>query len=214
MKIKVCGLTQLDQLRQLDQLNIAFGGLIFYPKSLRYVLKQMSSLEVKNYKGNIEKVGVFVNSTYDEIMKCAEEWGLHMIQLHGEETPRFCERIGEHLKVIKAFRIGPDDNIDNKIGHYENACDMFLFDTAGETYGGTGKKFDWDLLHQININKPFLLSGGIGPDDAMVLKRFTQGTNGQWLLAPDINSRFEIAPGIKDIKLVKKFANELSLSVV
>lgn len=211
MKIKVCGLTQFNQLQQLDELGVSFGGMIFYPKSLRCVLKYMNPLDVKKYKGHASKIGVFVNSTYDEIMNYVEDWGLNMVQLHGEETPRFCERLSEQLKVIKAFRISPDDSIDNKIRHYKDVCDMFLFDTAGETYGGTGKKFDWNTLHQTNIDKPFFLSGGIGPTDTSVIKNFQKDPNNQWLFGVDINSKFETTPGIKDMELVRKFVSELSV---
>lgn len=211
MRVKVCGITQLDQLHQLDELGVTFGGMIFYPKSPRFVLKHMNSMEVKKFKGRINKVGVFVNATYDEIMNHADNFGLHMVQLHGDETPKFCERLSEQLEVIKAFRIGPDDHIDFKIRYYEEVCDVFLFDTAGETYGGTGRKFDWDALHNANINKPFLLSGGIGPTDAAIVTTFQDGANGKWLFGSDINSKFETEPGIKDMELVKKFVDEIKI---
>ncbi len=209
MRVKVCGLTQMEQLSQLDELGVTFGGMIFYPKSPRFVLKHMNSMEVKKYKGKINKVGVFVNATYDEIMNHAENFGLQMVQLHGDETPKFCERLSEQLEVIKAFRIGPDDPIDFKIRHYHEVCDVFLFDTAGETYGGTGHKFDWDALHNAGIDKPFMLSGGISPNDAAIVKNFQQGANGKWLFGIDINSKFETEPGLKNMELVKRFVEEL-----
>jgi phosphoribosylanthranilate isomerase len=209
-RIKVCGLTQLAQLRQLDEIGITFGGLIFYPKSPRFVLRHMNSLEVRKFRGRINKVGVFVNATYDEIMNHAQNWGLQMVQLHGDETPKFCERLSEQLEVVKAFRIGPGDHIDFKIRHYEDACDVFLFDTAGETYGGTGKKFDWDALHTAHIDKPFMLSGGIGAADAPAIQQFQQGANGKWLFGVDINSKFEVSPGIKNMEMVKGFKEDLT----
>ena len=208
-RIKVCGLTQLKQLRELDQMGITFGGLIFYPKSPRFVLRHMNSLEVKKFKGRINKVGVFVNATYDEIMNHAQNWGLQMVQLHGDETPKFCERLSEQLEVVKAFRIGPGDHIDFKLRHYEDACDVFLFDTAGETYGGTGHKFNWDTLHTATIDKPFMLSGGIAATDAAMIRQFQTGTNGKWLFGVDINSKFEISPGVKNLEMVKTFQKEL-----
>jgi len=211
MRVKVCGITQIDQLRQLDELGVTFGGMIFYPKSPRFVLKHMNSMEVKKYKGKINKVGVFVNATYDEIMNHADNFGLQMVQLHGDETPKFCDRLSEQLEVIKAFRIAPDDHIDFKIRHYEDVCDVFLFDTAGETYGGTGRKFNWDGLHTASIEKPFMLSGGIGPSDAAIVKQFKQGANGKWLFGTDINSKFETEPGVKDVALVKNFVEELKV---
>lgn len=208
-RVKVCGLTQMAQLRSLDKMGVTFGGLIFYPKSPRFVMRHMNSQDVKAYRGKINKVGVFVNATYDEIMNHADNWGLHLVQLHGDETPKFCERLSEQLEVIKAFRIGPEDHIDFKIRHYEDVCDVYLFDTAGETYGGTGKKFDWDSLHNTNIDKPFLLSGGIGPSDAATVKQFQQGPNGKLLFGIDVNSKFETAPGVKDIELVHHFYHDL-----
>jgi len=209
MRVKVCGLTQLHQLRTMDEMGVTFGGMIFYPKSPRFVLRYMNSMDVKKFKGRINKVGVFVNATYDEIMNHADNWGLHMVQLHGDESPKFCERLSEQLEVIKAFRIAPGDHIGFKIRHYEEACDVFLFDTAGETYGGTGRKFDWQAMHEANVDKPFMLSGGIGPDDAQMVKDFQQGANGKWLFGVDINSKFETEPGVKDVGMVKKFVDEL-----
>lgn len=210
-RIKVCGLTQMAQLRSLDKMGITFGGLIFYPKSPRFVMRHLNSREVKDYKGKINKVGVFVNATYDEIMNHADNWGLHMVQLHGDETPKFCERLSDQLEVIKAFRIGPGDHIDFKIRHYEDACDVYLFDTAGETYGGTGKKFDWESLHSTHVDKPFMLSGGIGPADMPGIRQFQQGANGKLLFGVDVNSKFETSPGVKDLEEVKTFKESLSL---
>ena len=208
-RIKVCGLTQMAQLRSLDKMGITFGGLIFYPKSPRFVMRHLNSRDVKDYKGKINKVGVFVNATYDEIMNHADNWGLHMVQLHGDETPKFCERLSDQLEVIKAFRVGPGDAIDFKLRHYEDACDVYLFDTAGETYGGSGKKFNWESLHQAHIDKPFLLSGGIGPDDIESIRQFQQGPNGKLLFGVDVNSKFETSPGVKDLELVKAFKESL-----
>lgn len=209
MQIKVCGMKQFDQLTKLEELGVTFGGMIFYPKSPRFVLRSMNSIEVKKYKGKINKVGVFVNASYDEIMNHVDNFGLHVVQLHGNETPKFCENLSGQLEVIKAFRIGPDDHIDFKIRHYEDACDMFLFDTAGETYGGTGRKFDWEKLHAATIEKPFFISGGIGVEDAEKVKEFAKGANGKWLFGVDVNSKFEISAGIKDMELVKQFCDEM-----
>src|ERR1700712_2247461 len=192
MQIKVCGMKQFDQLTQLEEFGVTFGGMIFYPKSPRFVLRSMNSIEVKKYKGKINKVGVFVNASYDEIMNHVDNFGLHVVQLHGSETPKFCEKLSGQLEVIKAFRIGPDDHIDFKIRHYEDVCDMYLFDTAGETYGGTGRKFDWEKLHSATIEKPFFISGGIGVEDAEKVKEFAKGANGKWLFGVDVNSKFEI----------------------
>lgn len=209
MQIKVCGMKQFDQLAELENLGVTFGGMIFYPKSPRFALRGMNSMEVKKYRGKINKVGVFVNASYEEIMNHVDNFGLHVVQLHGNETPKFCERLSGQLEVIKAFRIGPDDHIDFKIRHYEDVCDMYLFDTAGETYGGTGRKFDWEKLHMATLEKPFFISGGIGLEDAAKVKEFEKGANGKWLFGVDVNSKFEIEPGIKDMESVKQFCLEM-----
>ncbi len=209
MQIKVCGMKQFDQLTELENLGVTFGGMIFYPKSPRFVLRSMNSMEVKKYRGKINKVGVFVNASYEEIMNHVDNFGLHVVQLHGSETPKFCEKLSGQLEVIKAFRIGPDDHIDFKIRHYEDVCDMYLFDTAGETYGGTGRKFDWEKLHTATLEKPFFISGGIGPEDAAKVKEFEKGANGKWLFGVDVNSKFETEPGVKDMESVKQFCLEM-----
>ena len=207
MKIKVCGNRSLSQLKELQDLGIDYAGLIFYEQSPRYVLKEFKGKEVKNLKLNIEKVGVFVNATEEEIMKQVDDFGLDIVQLHGDETASFCERISDHIKVIKAFRIADfDTNIDWLIKEYDEMCDYYLFDkgSAG-LYGGTGEKFNWDLLERSTIGKPFFLSGGIGIDDAESLKKFEH----PFFYGVDVNSRFETEPGIKDMNLIKEFVMQL-----
>lgn len=205
MRIKVCSMTQMEQLQILEDLEVEFAGFMFYPKSPRFLGGQIPAEEVRKFRGHINKVGVFVNPTYEEVMRAADAYGLHMVQLHGDETPKFCERISDQLETIKAFRIGPDENIEWKVRNYMTACDLFLFDTASSHYGGTGKKFDWSLLANTQVSKPFLLSGGISPDDAETIKEFMGTAAGKNLFAVDINSKFEKHPGVKDMELVKPF---------
>ncbi len=207
MKIKVCGNTDLKQLEELDKLEIDYAGLIFYEQSPRYVLKNISGKEVRNLNLSIPKVGVFVNESEEEISKQIEEFGLDLVQLQGDETASFCNRISDHIKVIKAFRISAlETNIDWLVKEYEEACDYYLFDkgSAG-LYGGTGEKFNWELLQKANLKKPFFLSGGISSNDADALKKFEH----PFFYGVDVNSRFEIEPGIKDMKLIKQFVNHL-----
>lgn len=209
MRLKVCGMTDLAQIDQLEQMGVAFAGLIFYAKSPRYVLRHLTTSHIKSIK-NINKVGVFVNASEDEIRTMVDECRLHMVQLHGDETPRFCEKIADYISVIKAFRIGADENIGYKVREYMDVCDMFLFDTApakGDTnsYGGTGKKFNWDALKNEEIGKPYFLGGGIGPDDTESVKQFMGSKAAKALFAVDVNSRFEKSPGVKDMLLVEKF---------
>ena len=209
MHIKVCGMTQLEQVYMLDQMGIEFTGFIFYGKSPRYVVGKIAGHELKKAKLTINKVGVFVNADYDEVMKYVDEYGLYMVQLHGDESPRLCERISEQVPTIKVFRIKAEDNIDWKVRDYGNVCDLFLFDTDWSNYGGSGKKFDWKLLESAMINKPFLLSGGIDIDDVAALKEFASGKHSGNLFAVDVNSRFESRPGIKDMEKVKDFKVQL-----
>lgn len=209
MRIKVCGMTKPEQVKQLDEMGVEFAGFIFYPKSPRYVFKSMPATEIKKIRGKINKVGVFVNADADEILKTVDACGLYLVQLHGDENPRVCERIANYVSVIKAFRISEDDNIEWKIREYYDAVDMYMFDTEGVGYGGTGKKFNWHLLKGQNIRKPFFLSGGISPDDAENLKTFQTDAVAKDLFAIDINSKFEIMPGVKNMELVKKFVEQV-----
>ncbi|MEO8720714.1 MAG: phosphoribosylanthranilate isomerase [Ginsengibacter sp.] len=207
MRIKVCGNTDLTQLQQLDELKIDYVGLIFYEQSSRYVLKSLLGKDVRKLKLSIPKVGVFVNASEEEIMKQIEDFDLDMVQLHGDETVSFCNRISDHIKVIKAFRIADlEKNIDWIVKEYEEVCDYYLFDkgSAG-LYGGTGEKFNWELLKKASLKKPFFLSGGIGRDDVKALKEF----NHPFLYGVDVNSRFEIKAGIKDMNLIKAFKTDL-----
>lgn len=207
MKIKVCGNRSLSQLKELRGLGIDDVGFIFYEQSPRYVLKGLAGKDLKEIELLMEKVGVFVNASEEEIMKRVEEFGLDMVQLHGDETATFCERISDQIKVVKAFRItDPDANIDWMVKEFDEACDYYLFDkgSAG-LYGGTGQKFDWSILSKFAVNKPFFLSGGICIDDVDALKQFEH----PFFYGVDVNSRFEIEPGIKDMNLIKKFVKQL-----
>lgn len=208
MRIKVCGMTQLDQVEQLPGFGATFAGFIFYPKSPRYVFRHLTSAQVKKVNA-INKVGVFVNSSVEEVLHMVDECRLHMVQLHGDESPKYCERIADYVSVVKAFRLSDNDSIDWMIRPYMDVCDMFMFDTMGAGYGGTGKKFDWNILKGSNIGKPFFLSGGIQPDDTNALKQFQDEPVAKALFAIDINSKFETAPGIKQMDKVQKFITEL-----
>jgi phosphoribosylanthranilate isomerase len=208
MRLKVCGITQEEQMTQLASVGATFGGFIFYPKSPRYVLRTMTTSLIKKEK-NINKVGVFVNATVDEVLQMVDECRLHMVQLHGDETPKYCEKIADYISVVKAFRISETDNISWRIQEYMSVCDMFMFDTEGAGYGGTGKKFNWDMLNGVEVGKPYFLSGGVEPTDVEKLKLFTEKPEAKALFAVDINSKFEVATGIKNMELIKKFAQEI-----
>jgi phosphoribosylanthranilate isomerase len=157
MRIKVCGITQEEQLVKLPETGATFAGLIFYPKSPRYVLRQMTTSQIKK-ENTVNKVGVFVNASIEEVLHMVDECRLHMVQLHGDETPRYCEKIADYISVVKAFRISDSDHIAWRIKDYMEVCDMFMFDTEGAGYGGTGKKFDWGKLKDVAVGKPYFLS--------------------------------------------------------
>jgi len=218
MKLKVCGMTRIDQVHQLDEMGVDFAGFIFYPKSPRYVGKYgLTGSEVKKARFKVYKVGVFVDASYEEIMKQAEDYGLDMVQLHGHETPYECSKLANYLHVIKAFRFMENDHVSWMIKDFYNDADMFLFDTGvtpakqdnPPVYGGTGRKFNWNRLKGLEIGKPFFLSGGIEPEDAGLVKEFMKETVAKDLFVVDINSRFESTPGVKDMNKVQQFMNEL-----
>ena len=210
-RLKVCGMTGYDQVMSLDEMGVVFAGFIFYAPSPRYCLRFADLSAVKKIRGkNINKVGVFVNASAEEVLRTVDEAGLSMVQLHGEESPKTCERIAEYVSVIKAFRIRENDQVRWKIKDYLPLVDMVLFDTATSTYGGSGKKFDWDLLRELKIGKPFFLSGGIGPEDVASIQAFSREPVAADLFALDINSRFETSPGIKDLSLIRQFIQELN----
>jgi len=207
MNIKVCGITQLKQLQQLEALNIDFAGLIFYKESPRYVGDKLSKKDIKSADFDLKKVGVFVNPEMIDVLDAIDEYGLDAVQLHGDETPEMCDDLSSEVEVIKAFRIKEDDtDIDAMVKVYDNVCDYYLFDKSSDySIGGTGKQFDWDILKKAKIEKPFFLSGGIGPDDAAKIKSFRHPD----FFGVDINSRFEKEPGVKDMGLVLGFKQGL-----
>ena len=208
MLIKVCGITSIEQLNELQLLGVDYAGLIFYPNSPRYVGKhKMQASETKTHQISIRKIGVFVNEDERNLLRLVDDWGLEMVQLHGEETPAYCERISKQVKVIKAFRVGMVDDIELMVSRYREVVDYFLFDTMGEKYGGTGKQFDWNLVSNAVLNKPYFLSGGIGAEQDKELKKFASTQKD--LHAVDVNSRFEVSPGIKNMGLIRDFVHSI-----
>lgn len=206
MIIKVCGMRESSNIRDVSALDIDWMGMIFYPKSPRYVINNVE----KNDK--IKRVGVFVNDSPQSIITHVVNFRLDIIQFHGNETPIMIRNIRrtidpdihKDIKIIKAISITTAEDI-MKYKAYEDDVDYFLFDTKCKTVGGSGEQFDWDILQQYDGNKPFLLSGGIGPDDVQRIKQFKHPR----LVGIDINSRFETSPGIKDVSLLKQFITQL-----
>ncbi|MFZ1262621.1 MAG: phosphoribosylanthranilate isomerase [Chitinophagaceae bacterium] len=203
MNIKVCGITEMKQLQQLDGLDIDFAGLIFYKESPRYIGDKISKKELKSADFDLKKVGVFVNPEMIDVLDAIDEYGLDAVQLHGDESPEMCEDLSSEVEVIKAFRVTDGTDIDKMVAPYDAVCDYYLFDTGGlkESLGGTGQQFDWSILTKAKIEKPFFLSGGIGVADAAKVKVFTHPD----FFGVDINSRFEKSPGVKDMGAVLQF---------
>lgn len=200
MIIKVCGITQEEQLLELDKIkNIQCIGTIFYPKSKRCVHSILPTT-VQSHK-----VGVFVNQQLLEIARLALEQNLQMIQLHGNESPEICSKLSYHFGVIKAFGISESFDFNSLIP-FQKHVDFFLFDTSTPKHGGSGKKFNWQLLENYTLSTPFFLSGGIQASDAPELKKI----NHSQFHGVDINSGFEVSPGIKNIELIKTFIDELN----
>lgn len=201
MIVKVCGMGDPAIMQQLATLPVDMLGFIFYPRSPRFVVNKVTPAEIEQLPGSIRKAGVFVNEAFDTIVDFATEYQLDTLQLHGSESPELCRQLKEEgYKIMKAFNLTKK----NDYSAYGSFCEYFLFDTPSEQHGGTGEKFDWSLLDNYQGNVPFLLSGGIGPDDADEVKLIKHPK----LAGIDINSKFEISPGIKDFEKIEKFLEE------
>ena len=169
---------------------------------------------MKQIKGKIIKVGVFVNPAYEKLMKTVDDYRLDMVQLHGDESPQFCEKITDYISVIKAFHPRNGNKIEEMTEPYKDVCDFFMFDTLGAGYNGSNKKFDWSLLKKSPPAKPYFLSGGIEPGDESRLGDFIGSPAGEKLFAIDINTKFEFSPGVKNVNTIKKFAENLGVKKI
>jgi phosphoribosylanthranilate isomerase len=202
MKLKVCGMREPDNIAALSALQPDYMGFIFWAPSSRYVSEATPVLDK-----SIKKTGVFVDASVDYIQSSISTHQLQAIQLHGEETPSYCQLVqGFGVEVIKAFSV--KDAFDfSMLEAYENSCDFFLFDTKGALPGGNGYTFDWSLLKEYPSQKPFFLSGGIGLENTQEIKELLN--TDLPLYAIDVNSKFELAPGLKKIKDITQFKNKL-----
>lgn len=207
MKIKVCGMKYPDNIEHLSLIPIDYMGFIFYPKSLRYIDKILPETILSQTK-DILRVGVFVNEKIESLFNRIEKYKLDVIQLHGLEHPKYCSDLIKsfpNIKIIKAFNVSsPNDLHSTK--EYNSVCDFFLFDTKSTQYGGSGKKFDWSLMDFYTGELPFFLSGGISMEDVGKIKEIKHPK----LYGLDLNSKFELEPGRKNIELIKKFIEEIN----
>jgi phosphoribosylanthranilate isomerase len=199
MKLKICGMKYPENILEVSQLLPDYIGFIFWEKSSRYF-----DGEIPKINKSIKKVGVFVDATLEEIISKIEKYDLDVIQLHGNESPEFCENLKKkNIQIIKVFSVNDDFNF-SILEPFENACDYFLFDTKGKLPGGNGITFNWQILKQYKLTKPFFLSGGIGLDEIENIKKLNLP-----IYAIDVNSKFEIEAGLKNIELLKSFKNNL-----
>lgn len=201
--VKVCGMRDAENIREVEALGIDLMGFIFWPKSSRYVSERPAYLPT-----NCKRVGVFVDEDIETVKRIADDYALDYIQLHGHELADYCAQL-RGFKLIKAFNIATTEDF-KQTEPYTGIVDYFLFDTKGKSVGGNGEKFDWSVLSAYDGNTPFLLSGGIGPDDAEVLTSHFSPLTSKKCVGIDLNSRFEIAPGLKDINKLKDFLNALN----
>ena len=220
MVIKVCGMRDAQNIREVSQLGVDMIGMIFYPKSPRYVEMQSShagiipdyvkeDINIKSAKSPA-RVGVFVDDMVQNIVTRVVNYHLDYVQLHGNEPREMCENlrltldpdIRPGIKIIKAISVSDASDIQ-KYKEYVGAVDLFLFDTKCKTVGGSGRQFDWQVLEQYDGEVPFLLSGGIGPEDVARIHAFHHPK----CIGFDLNSRFEIEPGVKDVEKLKGFLN-------
>lgn len=190
----------IENIRAVEALGVDWMGFIFYPLSKRYVGEQLTYLPKET-----KRVGVFVNEIFETVLETAKLYNLNSVQLHGNESANLCKKLlKQGIQVIKAFGI-TDYLPSEKIAEYEGCCDYYIFDTQTSEYGGSGIKYDWDILQHYQGNTPFLLSGGIGPDDVDAIKTYSN----PMCIGIDINSKFELSPANKDIESIHQFIKSL-----
>ena len=202
MKLKVCGMKYSQNITEIENLFPDLMGFIFYEKSKRFF-----NLPEINLNNKVKRVGVFVNENIQEIKNKIKKYKLDYVQLHGEENVNFCHSLKPFVKIIKVFKIDYNFNF-KKTEEFEEVCDYFLFDTKSQLHGGSGKKFDWDLLKNYNCKKDFFLSGGIDISDIEEIKKIV---NSYPIAGIDINSKFELDNLEKDKEKINLLIKKLRL---
>lgn len=194
---------ETENIRQLLPLQPDYMGFIFYEKSSRFVGDELDEDLLKSFPFTTRKVGVFVNATAAYILDMYKKYELDYVQLHGEELPDFCKNLKHKgVNIIKAFSVDKDFNF-GKLQNYKPYCDFFLFDTKGEQKGGNGITFDWSILNKYDNEKPFFLAGGIDLENAHNALEI----KGLKIHSLDVNSKFEISPGLKNIEKLEELMN-------
>lgn len=204
LRIKVCGMREPDNIREVSDLLPDYLGFIFHPGSKRYAGELAPDIRAE-IPAFVKKVGVFVDEDEEKLAGICSSYGIGTVQLHGDESSEYCKKLAENgLRIIKVFHIG--DALDT-VGMlpYTESCSYFMFDTDTEAYGGSGEQFDWGLLKDYTLDVPFFLSGGIGVGDVEKIRNLAH----PMFFGADINSRFEISPGVKDAGMCERFINAI-----
>jgi len=197
MKIKICGLKQQENIEAIAALKPDYAGFICYAPSPRFAA-EINGEVLAALPDTIEKTAVFVNESAEIIDQLIDSYNFDVVQLHGNETPEFCSHFKRKITVIKSF--GVDQNFDfERLNQYIGSVDYFLFDTKTDKHGGSGQTFDWSLLDKYKLDIPFFLSGGLSLENLEEVKSISHPQ----FYGVDLNSRFEIEPGLKDIDKLK-----------
>ena len=206
VKLKICGMKYPDNILEVGSLLPDYMGFIFWEQSARYF-----DGEIPILPKSIKKTGVFVNASQEEIISKITKYDLQAVQLHGHESVAFCKELKEHfgnaIEIIKVFSVDSAFDFD-QLEPFETVCDYFLFDTKGKLPGGNGTTFDWKVLENYSSKKPFFLSGGIGVDEIDLVNEILKIDLP--LFAIDLNSKFEIEPGLKNPKLLSSFKQKIN----
>lgn len=204
--LKICGMKYPDNLQAVAALQPDYLGFIFYPKSKRYMADTLAAGLVRSLPASIRKVGVFVNAETGYILEQAAAYNLDVLQLHGDESTEDCAALqGRGYTIVKAFGVNQDFDFES-LKSFAPVVDYYLFDTKGPAYGGHGITFDWQVLQKYDKHKAFFLSGGIGLEEVEGMKELADFP----IQAIDVNSRFELEPGLKNIKLLSQMQARLA----
>jgi len=210
MKLKVCGMKYQDNIQEVATLQPDYLGFIFYEQSARH----FDAHCIPEISNTIKKTGVFVDADLDFVIKKISKHNLKAVQLHGNEAPEYCKQLrGKNIEIIKVFSIKNEFDF-SVLKLYDDIVDYFLFDTKGKLPGGNGYVFDWTILNNYPSTTPFFLSGGIGLSQIDDINKFQKSEASKYCYALDVNSKFEIEPGLKNIEDLKKFKNNLTSKIM